>query len=130
VASVVQDGRRSTLLVAPAELRQGEAVVSLLGGPAGFVWLGLEWEDEARTVWEVMEAETFGPGRHVLIAVERTGSLRLRVRSDPGGSDLLRAVVQVKAATPPWQARLPWILSWCPLAAILLLREVARRGKA
>jgi hypothetical protein len=130
VASVVRDGTRSTLLVAPAQPRQGQTVISLLGGPSGSVWLGLRWLDESRTAWEVMEAETVGPGRHTAIVLDRTGPLRLMVRSDPAGPDLLSADIGVEAAEPLWQSRLPWIFSWLPVAAILVLGELARRGRA
>lgn len=130
VASAMHEGVRSTLLVAPAQPRQGDAVISLLGGPSGTMWLGLRWLDQARTEWTVMEAETLGPGRHAAIRLERTGPLRLTVRAEPAGPDLLGADIRVEAEAPAWQARLPWILSWLPVAAILLLRSLARRGKA
>lgn len=53
------------------------------------------------------------------LEVPEPGEWHLVVESAAGR---LEATVPIAGVPPAWQARLPWMLAWVPVAAILLLR--------
>lgn len=127
VASRVDGGSRLTLLMQPARARPGPVRFTLLGGVKG--GMTLEATGEGFRESTVMEPEPGMPGLHATIDVERSGFLRVLVHAAEAGERVLAVDLQVGEADPPWRTRLPWLMAWVPMLAIVWLRRwrLARR---
>ena len=69
-----------------------------------------------------------GLGQRALIECSDASLWTISVRvASANGELVLNGTLQVAPAPPRWQSQLPWILVWIPLAALLFIRQVARR---
>ena len=75
-----------------------------------------------------MSADPDGLGQRALIQCADASLWTISVRVATALGEMnLQAELQVAPEPPKWQSLSPWILSWIPLAALLLLGQVARR---
>jgi hypothetical protein len=120
IASRVTDAGRVTLLMAPSRPVVGPVRFTLLGPGQGHRDVEvLQDEHRERTP---LEAEPGRPGWHATLAFGQAGPARVIVH-DGGDAPVLVTEVVVSPADAPWLDRLPWMLAWVPVLALVMLRE-------
>lgn len=129
VASVRLAGVTWTLLVSPAAPGVGDVEFTLLGPAAPAALLRLQEPDGQAPQELRLESRSGSVGRSARTTLGIAGECRFEVLLEGSVDAALRGTLPVLPPSPPWQARLPWILAWVPLAALLALRAVAVRAR-
>jgi hypothetical protein len=121
------EGRSWTLMMRPARPAVGPVEFDLIGNGSADARLALR---EADGPEEVLAFEP-GPAprvAHARTTLDREGSCVLRLLA-PGSGAPAEIRFEVGPAAEPTLSRLPWILAWIPLCALLLLRAQALRSR-
>lgn len=129
VASVRVGDAAWTLLVSPASPSVGPVEFTLLGpmDPAAVIRI---WEPEGGPVQELrLQARNGIIGRVASASMDTPGECRFQVTMEGMDTPLVSGTLPVAPAAPPWQARLPWLLAWLPMAVVLALRARAQRAR-
>jgi hypothetical protein len=120
IASRVTDAGRVTLLMAPSRPVVGPVRFTLLGPGQGH--RDVEVLQDAHRERTPLEAEPGRPGWHTTLAFGQAGPARIIVHDAADQAPLIAEVV-VSPADAPWIDRLPWMLAWVPVLALVMLRE-------
>jgi len=128
IASVRSSESTWTLLVRPAQPMVGPVEFDLIGPGVQ------EAEFELREEGGRPEVIAVAPGTDPRVAHVRTdlgtaGQCMVRVRI-PKAPQPLEAELQVSPEMPGIARRLPWLLAWVPMSALLLVRAIATRGRS
>lgn len=128
IASVVSAAGSWTLMVRPAQPAVGPVEFDLIGPGAQDAVFELE-EEGGRPEVVVSAAGPDPRLAHLRTDLRTAGRCVVRVRV-PNASQTLEAVLQVAPEAPGVMQRLPWLLAWIPMSALLVARAVASRARS
>lgn len=115
------DGSPAAVFIAPVPPRVGLVQVEAVAEAWRRVPPTIRLEREGVVLAATASPSQIDPLAAVAdLEVPEAGEWRIVVESAAGR---LEATVPIAGVPPAWQARLPWMLAWVPVAAILLLRR-------
>jgi hypothetical protein len=134
VATATQGRAHAAMMVNPANPQVGPVAIIVHGSP-GLLRSPCTLTAAAATggapIRCSMAAEPGGLGQIAVLDCDQATTWTITVRAATDQGDIeLEARITIAPPLPSWRAQLPWALAWVPGAALLLLRQVARRRSA